>query len=245
MPICPVCKSELKTITERHINSNKHQEALKELNPALDFLDKNNELEEEGEEEVNIEEKEELELEIKEEKIVEKIEEETEEFIEEKELAPETSPKTSEKLKMQPFKLSVQIPTEEKIEAKVQREDKGFEYPTEKEIDLFIPAIPEPKKMKKLDTSTLTVGVLEKLSKLESDNVNAVLVNCQRCNEVIPIPIPKNMILNSDLPVVAVSYIHKNKIGNDQHCLTLYLDHDFDIRRQRISEVILESDKDV
>ena len=83
---------------------------------------------------------------------------------------------------------------------------------------------------------------MEKLAEMESDNVNVVLVNCQRCQEVIPIPVPKGMVLDSDLPVVAVSYVHTNKEGNDQHCLTLYLDHDFDIRRQRISEVIISKE---
>ena len=73
---------------------------------------------------------------------------------------------------------------------------------------------------------------------LESDKVKVVLVNCERCREIIPVPIPKNYVIKSDLPVVPISYIHSNSHKKDQHCITLHLDHDFDVRRQRISDVV-------
>jgi len=112
-------------------------------------------------------------------------------------------------------------------------------------LDLNIPAIPEaPKKKDKinLDSPGLSMDLLSKIKKLEQKNIKVVLVNCERCKEVIPVPIPKNMIKRSELPVVPISFIHKNPKMKDLHCITLYLDHDFDIRRQRISDVILESD---
>ena len=52
----------------------------------------------------------------------------------------------------------------------------------------------------------------------------------------------KNVVLNSELPIVPISYVHKNLANQDLHCITIHVDHDFDIRRQRISEVIIASD---
>jgi len=109
------------------------------------------------------------------------------------------------------------------------------------DVELGIPLVPEsPKKNNKLtiDSPGLSADLLQKLKRLESDNVKVVLVNCERCREIIPVPIPKNYIIKSDLPVVPISYVHSNSHMKDQHCITLHLDHDFDIRRQRISDVV-------
>ena len=76
------------------------------------------------------------------------------------------------------------------------------------------------------------------MKKLESAKNKVVLVNCERCKEIIAVPIPKNFVLKSELPVVPISYVHKNSKKKDLHCITLHLDHDFDIRRQRISDVV-------
>ncbi|MFW9876380.1 MAG: hypothetical protein ACFFG0_25070 [Candidatus Thorarchaeota archaeon] len=119
------------------------------------------------------------------------------------------------------------------------------EYLTKEDLDLVIPVVPEaPKKLNNLalDTSKLSTDVLKRMKKFESSNIKVVLVNCQRCKAVIPVPIPKRAVLDSELPVVPISYVHKNLQKEDQHCLTIYLDHDFDIRRQRISDVIISSD---
>ncbi len=116
---------------------------------------------------------------------------------------------------------------------------------SKEDLDLEIPEIPEaPKKKDKinLDSPGLSVDLLGKIKKLEQKNIKVVLVNCERCNEVIPVPIPKNIIKKSELPVVPISFIHKNPKRKDIHCITLHIDHDFDIRRQRISDVIIESD---
>ncbi|MHA1192198.1 MAG: hypothetical protein ACTSP9_07850 [Promethearchaeota archaeon] len=110
-------------------------------------------------------------------------------------------------------------------------------------VDLNIPSIPEaPKKKDRitLDSPGLTTDLLSKIKKLEQKNIKVVLVNCERCREVIPVPIPKNSIKKSELPVVPISFVHKNPKRKDLHCITLHLDHDFDIRRQRISDVILD-----
>jgi len=110
------------------------------------------------------------------------------------------------------------------------------------EEQLHTPAVPEPPKEKfkvKLDSSSLSIDVSNPSSTIDTDKIKGVLVNCARCNQILTIPVPKAKILNSELPVVAISYIHKNKEGKDQHSITLYLDRDFDIRRQRYSDVII------
>ncbi len=108
-----------------------------------------------------------------------------------------------------------------------------------------IPLVPEsPKKTTKLtlDNSKLSVDVLKRMKKYESPDIKVVLANCERCGAVIPIPIPKKAVLDSELPVVPISYVHNNLENKDQHCLTIHLDHDFDIRRQRLSDVVISSD---
>ena len=115
------------------------------------------------------------------------------------------------------------------------------DFPTEEDFELDIPSVPEsPKKKDKITINSpgLSTDLVTRMKKLESEKVKVVLVNCERCKEIIPVPIPKNFVLKSELPVVPISYVHKNSKKKDQHCITLHLDHDFDIRRQRISEVV-------
>jgi len=115
------------------------------------------------------------------------------------------------------------------------------DYSTKEGKDLSIPPIPEPPKNKQkmiIDNP----DVLKRMRKVESPDKKVVLVNCERCNAVIPIPVPKIIVIESILPIIPISYIHKNLEKKDQHCITIHLDHDFDIRRQRLSEVVLSSD---
>ena len=119
------------------------------------------------------------------------------------------------------------------------------DYSTKEHKDLDIPSVPEPPKKKdkiSIDSPDLPPDVLKRFKKIESPDVRVVLVNCDRCKAVILIPIPKNVVIESELPVVPVSYVHKNLDKKDQHCITIHLDHDFDIRRQRLSDVVISSD---
>jgi len=144
----------------------------------------------------------------------------------------------------------------------IQKDEKSRPHPTKYEktkntnnkkpksesnenFELDVPPIPEvPKKKDKLTANSpgLSTDLLEKIKKLKSKDNKIVLVNCERCAGVIPVPIPKKVILKSELPVVPVSFIHKNPMGKDKHCITIHLDHDFDIRRQRISDVVISLD---
>ena len=119
------------------------------------------------------------------------------------------------------------------------------DYSTKEHKDLDIPSVPEPPKKKdkiSIDSPDLNPDVLKRFKKIESPDVRVVLVNCDRCKAVILIPIPKNIVIESELPVVPVSYVHKNLEKKDLHCITIHLDHDFDIRRQRISDVVISLD---
>ena len=128
---------------------------------------------------------------------------------------------------------------------KFEKVKEGLKDKSQENMDLNIPAIPEaPKKKDRITPNSpgISTDLLGKIKKLEQKNIKVVLVNCERCKEVIPVPVPKNSIKKSELPVVPISFIHKNSKREDIHCITLHLDHDFDIRRQRISDVILDLD---
>ncbi len=143
------------------------------------------------------------------------------------------------------FPLKFPIKVELKIPTKPNKEIEEIEYSSDDDMKLEIPLVPEaPKKKEKisLDSPNLTPDVLERIKKVESPNIKVVLVNCERCKAIIPIPVPKNAVLESELPVVPISYVHKNLQNIDQHCITIHVDHDFDIRRQRISGVVLSPD---
>jgi hypothetical protein len=112
---------------------------------------------------------------------------------------------------------------------------------TEEDFELDIPLVPESPKQKDkitINSPGLSPDLVTKMKKLGSGKNEVVLVNCERCKEIIAVPIPKAFVLKSELPIVPVSYVHKNSHKKDQHCITLHLDHDFDIRRQRISDVV-------
>jgi len=130
-------------------------------------------------------------------------------------------------------------------DSKPKEVDDQPDYSTKEHEDLDIPSVPEPPKKKdkmSIDSPDLTPDVLKRFKKIESPDVRVVLVNCDRCKAVILIPIPKNVVIESELPVVPVSYVHKNLEKKDLHCITIHLDHDFDIRRQRLSDVVVSSD---
>ncbi len=113
------------------------------------------------------------------------------------------------------------------------------------DIELAIPSVPElPKQKERLQINSpdLAPDVLARIKKVESPELKVVLVNCERCKAVIPIPVPKKVVIESALPIVPISFVHKNLENEDQHCITIYLDHDFDIRRQRLSDVVLSMD---
>lgn len=131
-----------------------------------------------------------------------------------------------------------------KQSSKIEK-NSSYKSNVKEEFELDAPPIPEaPKKKEKLTVNSpgLSNDLLEKMKKLQRKGKEVVLVNCERCQEVIPIAIPKKIVEKSELPVIPISFVHKNHQGKDLHCITIHIDHDFDIRRQRISDVIIASE---
>ena len=155
----------------------------------------------------------------------------------------EKRPSVSKKTKTKATNGEKEIKEISSISTEEKEKKQKMEYLSEGDLELDIPIVPEaPKKSEKLTLDTMSKDVLERMKKINSKDTKLVLVNCERCKAVIPVPIPKNAVLESKLPVVPISYVHKNLHKEDQHCITIHLDHDFDIRRQRISDVVISSD---
>ena len=130
--------------------------------------------------------------------------------------------------------------SDEKPKEKKSKEEK-LEFTSDEYRDLGIPSLPEaPKKKEKITIKSpgLSTDLIKTIKELEKPGIKVVLVNCERCKEVIAIPVPKKFVLKSELPVVPISFVHNNS-DKDQHCITIHLDHDFDVRRQRLSDVII------
>ncbi|MFX1276355.1 MAG: hypothetical protein ACFFBP_17530 [Promethearchaeota archaeon] len=117
----------------------------------------------------------------------------------------------------------------------------NLQYKSEDDMKLEVPLVPEPPKRKKLELNSAEMPVdLSAMKRAEKAGKKAILVNCERCNGVIFVPVPPEMVLNSELPVVPITYVHYNPERKDKHGITIYLDHDFDIRRQRLSDIIFQ-----
>ncbi|MBD3196922.1 MAG: hypothetical protein GF317_17850 [Candidatus Lokiarchaeota archaeon] len=121
-----------------------------------------------------------------------------------------------------------------------KKEENGSEdeYLSDEDMELSVPLVPEAPKQKSLkpDLHSEVIGDMERL---KGPGKKVILVNCGRCKRVIAIPVPKKIVENSEIPVVPISFVHKNGENEDQHCITIYVDHDYDVRRQRLSDVIL------
>ncbi|MHA1610810.1 MAG: hypothetical protein ACTSVZ_04110 [Promethearchaeota archaeon] len=100
---------------------------------------------------------------------------------------------------------------------------------------LGIPAAP-PKKPLKIDIKSKDLKIL---ARKETKDVKYILIECNKCgSKPILMPVPKKLVLEANEPVVDVSYIH----GNPEHVVVAQLDHDFQVRRRRVSEVVYEKD---
>nr|MDO8083245.1 hypothetical protein [Candidatus Sigynarchaeum springense] len=59
-----------------------------------------------------------------------------------------------------------------------------------------------------------------------------IFVKCERCDKTFIIDLPRRLVLESPLEVVPVTILH-----NANHALTVYLDQNFESRRDYISEI--------
>ncbi len=131
-----------------------------------------------------------------------------------------------------------------KLINQLKEEQEPKQYKTEDDMILDVPLVPEPPKMEKLELKSTNIPVdIGAMKRAEKEGKKAILVNCQRCNAVIFVPVPVELVSDSNLPVVPITYVHYDPNGNDKHGITLFLDHDFDIRRQRISDIVFQEQK--
>ena len=56
----------------------------------------------------------------------------------------------------------------------------------------------------------------------------AILIECEGCGGTIRMPVPKDVVLSSPLPVVPITYVHGSE-GN-RHAIIAHLDHQFKVR---------------
>lgn len=101
--------------------------------------------------------------------------------------------------------------------------------------DLGIPKVPMKKAVK------VSVKDIDSEIDLKEENpdIKIILSECQICNNIVRVPVPKKEVENSNLPVVEISFIH----GNPPHSLVVQLDHDFAVRRNRAGSVIFQDKK--
>jgi hypothetical protein len=59
-----------------------------------------------------------------------------------------------------------------------------------------------------------------------------IFVKCERCDKTFIIDLPKRLVLSSPLEVVPVTILH-----HPEHALTVYLDQNFESRRDYVSEI--------
>lgn len=116
-----------------------------------------------------------------------------------------------------------------KNETQIQKEAK----PSTINKDLSIPEIPLPKKR------NVKLELKDEEIRKDTADTKWILIDCEMCgNKVIQMPVPRDYISNSPLPVTEVGYIH----GDPLHCIVAQLDKDFEVRRRRCCKITFEKD---
>ncbi len=106
----------------------------------------------------------------------------------------------------------------------------------ENNINDDVPAVPMPNaKQVKYSLSPL---VSTSNRYVENPNYTHVLVECELCGGIIKMPVPTNFVKDSKLPVVPITYVHGEP--GFRHPILVYLDHDFQVRRTRLSFLVEE-----
>lgn len=102
---------------------------------------------------------------------------------------------------------------------------------------LNIPQIPAKKALNaKVDKINLDIPNLDEIAKKDTATTKNIVIEDTFIKKNIVIPIPRKMILDAKEPVVEISYIYNEPL----HSVVVQLDHDFQVRRCRVSPVIFE-----
>ncbi len=73
----------------------------------------------------------------------------------------------------------------------------------------------------------------------KSPDIRYVIINCEKCNGNIHVPIPTKIIENSKIPKTPITYIHKEKNNDEPHSVILYLDKDYGDRDTRFADILI------
>jgi len=113
-----------------------------------------------------------------------------------------------------------------------------IEYESEEAKDLSIPEVPLPKKKESTITSNQIIN--NELLNIESETIDKkiILAYCDICKKTLQIKLNKNIILQSDLPLIEISYIH----GDPIHALNFQVDKAFSVRRTRVCSALFENE---
>ncbi|MHA1729237.1 MAG: hypothetical protein ACTSWY_10960, partial [Promethearchaeota archaeon] len=114
-------------------------------------------------------------------------------------------PPISEKLKE---KSNLKVSSEKLIlqkHIKNKNKDKKV-YDSSKDLELEIPNAPL-KKIIEIDTKDLKKRFISS-QEYKNSNVKTILVECDFCNQIIKMAVPRDLIENSELPVTPITYIH-------------------------------------
>ena len=108
----------------------------------------------------------------------------------------------------------------------------------------YAPEVPEPPKKPPIpkNSEDLSEEILEKINSVDSETIKAILINCERCNNKIIVPVPKNLVLESKAKKTVITFVHKSMGKKNQHCITFELDFDFNIQLPRVSDVIFATE---
>lgn len=73
---------------------------------------------------------------------------------------------------------------------------------------------------------------INKLKPADLEGIKKIFVKCERCDKTFIIDLPRKLVLANPLEVVPVTILH-----HEEHALTVYLDQNFESRRDYISEI--------
>jgi len=112
--------------------------------------------------------------------------------------------------------------------------------------DFYAPVVPPPRKTPTipLDSEKVSPDLLKKIEKIDTENVKPIIIQCERCDKYVLLPIPIQPVLDSVKREVLINYIHEDKKKNDKHCLLFEVDHEFNIILPKAIDVIISTKKE-
>ena len=86
--------------------------------------------------------------------------------------------------------------------------------------------------------------ISERIKKVESEGKKAILIDCERCNRKVVVPVSKTSIIESKTKYLPIAYIHKNSRKDNPHCLLFELDRDFKVQLSKAVDCFFSTQKE-